>query len=178
MTPRSTKQQHPKTTTISRRLRYRADQLLSNQSSEIPQLRSVRPRRAATLPEPRHDPLDSQRQNLPQNLVAWETADFIEGPQSSRRISHSASVIEQSVDQLLAQTLDFSPHSSPQGSCSALVSTEPRTIRDYQQAQYPQPGLPPSPLPSVSSNFDFEAPLPSTDPQQSHHPFIDLQDMR
>ena len=178
MTPRSPKQQHPKTTTISRRLRNRADQELSVQPPEIPQLRSVRPRRAATLPTPRHDPLVLQPPESHPPPLFWETKDAV-GEVELSGTSHPAELCEnQPVDLVLAQALNFGPYDSVRGSHSELVpTTEPHSNQNYQPLQTSETELPPSPLPSVSGNLDFELPL-SADPQLSHNPFIDLQDMR
>jgi hypothetical protein len=178
MTPRSPHRPHPKTTTISRRLRNRADQTLYIQPPEIPRLRSVRPRRAATLPQPHHEPLESRRQQSQKRFEDWDTEDL--GVES--QISRTSNCVEvgahhQSVN-ILAQRLETSPHVPLQSSIQGLVSTEPRVVTEYQQLQYPTPEFPPSPHPSVSGSLDFGVPFSATDPRQSQNPYIDLQDMR
>jgi hypothetical protein len=178
MTPRSPKHKHPKTAAISRRLRHRANQNLAIHPPELPQLSSVRPPCAANLPEPHHTPLDSQRQESQQDRVTWGFGDLAEDPQLSHNLYSARLVGHQPVYSDLEQTHDFSPHSSPHGSHSVPKSAAPQAVRDYQQSHFSISGLPPSPLPSVTGSLDFEAPLISSDPQQSHIPLVGLQEMR
>jgi hypothetical protein len=178
MTPRSPHTQHRKTTTISQRLRTRADQHLSIQPPEIPRLRRVRPHRAATLPEPHFEALDSQRQNSHQDFQNWDTGDLakelaIIGDSDSVEVA----IHHQSVH-ILAQRLETSQHVPLRGSIPGLVATEPQVSPEYQQLQYSAAGYPPSLLPSASGAPDFEVPLSTTDSRQLHDPYINLQDMR
>lgn len=159
MTPRSPKQ-HPKTTTISRRLRSRAQQNLSVQPPEPLQLRSVRPRRAATLPEPHLDTLQLHPRFSPtRGLQASGASHALETSQQQQDILHS-------------------PHTSPQVSNSGPVTTAHSTISNFRISPLSAFEFPPSPLLSVSSSLDFEVSLSSTDHQQPQNPLIDYQDMR
>lgn len=176
MTSRSPSQ-HSKTTTISRRLRYRTDQNLSVQPTEIPRLRNVRPRRATTLPEPRHDLLATQHQVPHQLLVDLVDENFVIDSQASGTSQPvNIGALSQPEDQVLERNLDFSSHNSPQG--SATLTAGPQTTRDFPRPHYLTAGFPPSSLPSVSGSLDFEVPLPATDIQQSHNTSVDLQEMR
>jgi hypothetical protein len=178
MTPRSPHTQHHKTTTISRRLRTRADQDLSIQSPELPRLRRVRPHRAATLPEPHPEALDSQRQKSHQDFQNWDTGDLVK----ESAISGDSDSVEVAIDHqsvhILAQRPETSPHVSLRSSIPGLVATETQVSLEYQQLQYPAPGYPPSLLSSASGAPDFEVPLSTTDSRQLHDPYINLQDMR
>jgi hypothetical protein len=179
MTPRSPNQQHQKSTTISRRLRQRAEQNLSVQPPEIPRLRNVRPRRATTLTEPHHEPLQSRHQYPQQHLVDWQKEELDVAFQISATAEvHQRITPRQSVEHLHAQSLDINSHTSPQPPSAAFVPTEQKIARDHQHAHHPAPTFPPSPLPSVTGSLDFEVPLSITDPSQSQNPFLDLQDMR
>jgi hypothetical protein len=178
MTPRSPKHQHPKTATISRRHRYRADQNFSILPPEIPHLGNIRPHRAATLPEPRHDLLDPQRHDSQDHQAVWGIRDLTEDPQLSEALQPSSIGERQPVYPLLEQILGLSPHSSPHVSNSVPVSTEGEAVRGYQQPQYSESELPPSPLASVTDSLDLEPSLTSTNPRQSHIPIVDLQEMR
>jgi hypothetical protein len=176
MTSRSPRQ-HSQSTTISRRLRYRADQNLSVQPPEIRRLRNVRPRRAATLLEPRHDQLDPERQVPHQLLVNSSEDEFIIDPRPSSTLQLvNSGDLSQSVDQYLERNLEFSPHSSPEG--FATLRAVPQPVPDIPLPSNSVSGFPPSPLPSVSGSHDFEVPLSGTNFQQSHASFPNLQDMR
>jgi hypothetical protein len=178
MTPRSPRRQHHKSTTISQRLRNRADQQLSTQPPEIPRLRSVRPRRAPTLPESHDEPLDSHRQNSHQNFKEWDLEDRAIASHISG-ISNSVEVgaHRQPVD-ILAQSLETSPHAALRGAVPDLVPTGSPIRPQYQQLQNSASVFPPTPFTSVPDSFDFEAPLAPTNPRQTHNSYIDLQDMR
>lgn len=159
MTPRSPKQHH-KSTTISRRLRLRAQQNLSVQPPESLQLRSVRPRRAATLPEPHLDTLQIHHQLGPiRELHLRDNSHSLETSQRQQGLLHS-------------------PHTSPQGSSPGPTVTEQLTAQNFRLSPFSVFEYPPSPLPSVSGSLDFEASLPSTNHQQPHNPLINFQDMR
>lgn len=178
MTSGSNKQNpQPKTTTISRRLRNRADQNPSVQPPEIPQLRGVRSRRAATLPAPRHNPVDYQTPESHPSSLAWDAPDILENiPQSNT--STLTSTETQPTGLHLSQPLDFPPYEYPQGSQAELVpDTENRAIRNYEPQPTARLSFPSSPLPSVSGSHDFDLRV-STDPEQPQDPFLDLQDMR
>jgi hypothetical protein len=178
MTPRSPHRQHHKSTTISQRLRNRADQHLSIQPPEIPRLRSVRPRRAPTPPERHHEPLHTRSQTSPQSFTEWN----IEDRASESHISGVSDPVQvgvhhQSVD-TLAQRLETSPLDSLQDVIPDLVSIASPTGSHFQQLQYSAPELSPTPLTSVPETLSFEVPLATRDPTQLHNPYIDLQDMR
>jgi hypothetical protein len=178
MTPRSPHRQHHKSTTISQRLRNRADQHLPIQPSEIPRLKSVRPGRAPTPPEPHHEPLHTRSQTSPQSFREWNIAD--RAPES--HISGVSDPVQvgahhQSVD-ILAQRLETSPLDSLQDAVPNLVSTGSPTSTHFQQLQYSAPGLSTTLPTSVPDTLHFEVPLATTDPRQLHNPYIDLQDMR
>jgi hypothetical protein len=177
MTPRSSHTQHHKTTTILRRLRNRADQDISIQPPEIPRLRSVRPRRAATLPEPHPEALDSPRQKSLQHFQTWDTGDLAEEPQISGLSDSVKSSTHQPVH-ILAQRVETNPHVSLRGSIPGLVATELQVSPEYQQLHYSTPGYSLSLLPSACGAPDFEVPLSTTDSRQLHDPYINLQDMR
>lgn len=177
MTPRSPNHyQHPKTTTISRRLRNRADQNLSVQPPGISQSRGVRPRRAATLPAPRHNPVDYQTPESHPSSLAWDSPDVFETKPPRTLSSPLTAEENRPNDQLLAQLVGS--YEGARGLHSNFVpNPDHRTNRNYQVQPTPGLGFLPSPLPSVSGSHDFELRL-SADPEQSHDPFLELQDMR
>ncbi|KAF1843729.1 uncharacterized protein K460DRAFT_290819 [Cucurbitaria berberidis CBS 394.84] len=176
MTPRSSKHhQQSKTSTISRRFRNRADQAISSRPPEIPQLRGVRSRRAATLPAPRHNPVDNQTPEPHPSSLAWDAPDVLEN--SPRNTSNRAVEENPPCNLLLSQSLDFPSYESPQGLRSELLpNTDDTATRNYQLQPTPRRSTLSSSLPSVSSSHDFELRL-STDPEQPHDPFLELQDM-
>jgi hypothetical protein len=171
MTHRSPKLHQPKTTTISRRFRDRADQNLSVQPPEIPQIRSVRSRRAATLPTPRHVSIDYHTPSSQLPSLAWDTSDVFEDSPRSNTSYPTDLEQDKSHDSLLAQNLDLQPHASSRESNSELIPLASHWTSRTQQA------ILPSPLPSASSSLDLELQL-STDPELPHETFLDLQDMR
>ena len=173
MTPWSPKQhqsQH-KTTTISRRLRNRADQNLSVQPPEIPLLRTVRPRRASTLPTSHYEPSHHHATDPHPPSTAWETSEVLDHiPRSST--SNPRTVEED------AQPLDYPPYESPRTSRSeAATSNEIQRARTYHLQSTPGLTFLPSPLPSASGSHDFELRL-SADPEPSSESYLDLQEMR
>jgi hypothetical protein len=176
MTSRSPTQQYPKTTTISRRLRYRADQGFSVQPPEIPRLRNVRPRRAATLPEPHYKPLDSHRQGSDQLLEGLRHEDLASNLQISCTLKPAEIDAQAQPVDSLGQTLDLRPYNSPPG--SAIVTNQTRSLSDLAQSHYLVSDFPPSPLPSVSGSLEFDLSSSYTNHQQSHNSYIDPQDMR
>ncbi|KAH7393876.1 hypothetical protein DE146DRAFT_110733 [Phaeosphaeria sp. MPI-PUGE-AT-0046c] len=159
MTPRSTKQHH-KSTTISRRIRSRAQQNLSVQPPETVQLRSVRPRRAATLPEPHLDTLQVRHQFLQQQL-GGSISGNPNSSETSRRL----------------QGFAHSPQNSPQGPSPGPTATEYPTTQNFQLSPLTAFEPSPSPLPSVSDSLDFGVSLSSADPQHPHNTLVDFQDM-
>lgn len=178
MTPRSPKQQHSKTTTISRRLRNRADQDLSVQPQEISQLRLARPRRAATLPTSRQEPTDFPPINLHQHPFIWETEEAAEDPCQSATSVPSGIVEHQPEDIILEQNLDFVAYESAQSAHTGLASaTEPHTAQKYGHHHTSGSETSPPPLPPVSESIGFDL-LSSAHSHQPHNSFVDLQDMR
>ncbi|KAH8727063.1 hypothetical protein GQ44DRAFT_738372 [Phaeosphaeriaceae sp. PMI808] len=172
MTTRSPKHQHPKTTIISRRLRNRTDRALSIQPSEI---RNTRPHRAATLPEPpRHKTINPQLHEPLQSPAIWGTKDITKNPPFASNLAQVGE--DQSLHVLVSQNTHFNSYDSTQGLRPVLLPTEPPTTRDYQQPPNPALKFPISPRPSVSGSLDFDF-LSSTKPQESHSPFVHLQDM-
>ncbi|KAF1920637.1 hypothetical protein BDU57DRAFT_437545 [Ampelomyces quisqualis] len=178
MTLRSPDQQHQKITTISRRLRQPADQIVSAQPLEIPRLRSFRPRRATTLPAPHREPLQS-RLRFSQDHLVDSQKDYFDGGLKRNTVSdfHQRTTLHKSVDNLYAPTLDVSSHTAPQPTSAAFVSIEQKTARDYQHVRHLAPTFPPPPLLSVTGSLDFEIPLSITDSSQSQNPFLTLRDM-
>ncbi|KAF1966775.1 hypothetical protein BU23DRAFT_485554 [Bimuria novae-zelandiae CBS 107.79] len=168
MTPRSpTKQPQPKTTTISRRLRNRAEQHLSVQPPELPQLRDLRARRAATLPSNRHT--SAAFPALEAHLHDWN-ADLHNYPRSNT--SHPAELGHPSL--LLQEALDIANYHSPRDASSAVVSIPSDAPESYQVQPNSPADLLPSPLPSLSGShtateFDY--------PEPHHDSSLDLQDM-
>lgn len=180
MTQRSTKPYQPKTTTISRRLRDRAEQNqnLSVQPPEIPLIRGARSRRAATLPTPRHNPIDYQTPGSHPPSLAWNTSHILEGIRPSYSSQPTSSELRLFRDLVPSQTTHFPPHESPQGSESEFVST----INHQSSHSHHIPASQtieflPSPLPSTSSShaFEFQSQAGFEQPNDS---FIELQDMR
>ncbi|KAF2252664.1 hypothetical protein BU26DRAFT_562387 [Trematosphaeria pertusa] len=169
MTPRSPKPQ-PKTTTISRRLRIRADQNLSVQPPEVRQLRTIRSRRAAILPTNRRTSVNYQTEET--HTPVWHP-DVLDSFTRSNT-SHPAG-IEQNpdCDLLLSEPLDLQSYHSPRGSPSA---PDPET---YEVQTTSESELLPSPLPSLSGSHtatDYDLRL-SAEPEPLQDPTLELQDM-
>lgn len=176
MTSRSPTQQHRKTTTISQRLRSRTNQNLSVQPPEIFRLRNVRPRRAATLLEPRYDPLGSRHQGSQQLLEDPANVELAKNLRISSVLQlQNTGAHHQSVD-FLEQFPNFRPYSPPLD--STVASTQVQFIPGHQLPQHFISEIPPSPLPSVSGSINFDLPSTVTNPQQSHSPYTERQDMR
>lgn len=174
MTPRSPKHHHQtKTTTISRRLRNRADQNLSVQPPVIPPSRGLRSYRAAS---PRHNPADYQTPESQTLSLAWDTPDTLENIQRSNTSNPSNTEGSPSSNLLFAQALEFPTYESTPGLQPGLVSSVGNRTQNYQQSTPALSSLP-SPLPSVSGSHDFDLRV-SADPEQPHNPFLELQDMR
>jgi hypothetical protein len=186
MTPRSPIQ-HPKTTTISRRLRSRADQDLSVQPPELPQVRSLRSRRAATLSSNNHISVNYQLEEA----TLWDPAgvdDSFTRSNSSHpsglATSHSSGLDQNPTpDLLLSQTLDhLPPYHSPQASPTELVPLSNHPHSDHFEVPHTSgSNLLPSPLPSVSgshSAVDYGHLRLSPDPDLSQDHQVEYQDMR
>jgi hypothetical protein len=169
MTPRSpTKQPQPKTSTISRRLRNRADQHLSVQPPELPQLRGLRARRAATLPSNRSTSVAFPPQET--HLHDWDH-NLDSFPRSNT--SHPADLAHSNL--LLQEALDIATYSSPRDISSTLAPLPSDEPQSYQVQPSSPADLLPSPLPSLSGShtateFDY--------PEPPHDSSLDLQDMR
>ena len=178
MTQRSPNPHQPKTTTISRRLRDRADQNLSVQPPEIPQIRGARSCRAANLQTPRHNPIDYQTPGSHPPSLTWNTSHLLEDIPKSHPSQPAPSDQSQFQDTALAQTIDFFPldsrHDSRLGPVSTAGHPTPRTNHIH-----PTQSLDLLPSPSLSTSSRHSSKVePSTDLEQSHDPLLELQDMR
>lgn len=182
MTIRSPKP-HPKTATISRRLRSRADQNLSVQPSELPQLRGLRTRPAPTrsVSSQRHISVDYQTDETDTLASIWNPPE-VHDTFTRSNTSHPSGLEEPpSSCLLLSQPLALSPFHSPHPSPAGLVpiSTQPEP-EHYEVHPPPGSDLIPSPLPSLSSCHtaaDYDLRL-STEPEQPHDTSVEIQDMR
>ncbi|PSN62533.1 hypothetical protein BS50DRAFT_577438 [Corynespora cassiicola Philippines] len=179
MTPRSPKQQpHPKSSTISRRLRNRADQSLSVQPAELPHLRGIRSHRAATLSSTnRHPSVNYPTEDTPTATTPWESLDSLDAFTRSSNTSHPQNPAS---GLLLSQPFHLPPYHSPQGSHSELVPISDPDPDIFKVQTTSGSDLLPSPLPSLSGSQtagDFELRL-SAEPNPSHDPSFELQDMR
>jgi hypothetical protein len=178
MTHRSLKPHQPKTTTISRRLRDRADQNLSVQPPEIPQIRGARSHRAADLPTPRHNSIDYQTPGSHPLSLAWNTSHVLEDIPPNSTCRPLTSDHNRSHNLSFARTLDFPHHESLRGSNSELASgTSLQGTRNSHGQPTQAPTFVSSPLSSVSGSNDIELQL-SADLEQPDESFLDLQDMR
>ncbi|KAF2737925.1 hypothetical protein EJ04DRAFT_561084 [Polyplosphaeria fusca] len=173
MTPRSPTTQ-PKSTTISRRLRNRADQDLSVQPPELPQIRGFRSRRAATLPSTRHLSVNTHPQET--HLPVWDPSEILD---PFPRSNTTTSGLEEPPSALLSEALDLPPFRSPHPSPDPAPFPSHSHQEHFGLSSAPEPGLLPSPLPSLSGGHpapDFDLRL-STDPDHSQDPSVELQDM-
>ncbi|KAG9192220.1 hypothetical protein G6011_10954 [Alternaria panax] len=177
MTHRSSKPYQLKTTTISRRLRDRADQNLSVQPPEIPQIRGARSHRAADLSTPRHNPIDYQTRRLHPLPLVWNTSQVLEDIPPNSTFRPLTSDHNRSYDPTFAQILEFPHHETVQDSNSELASS---ARLQPTRTSHSQPTRPPtlfsSPLSPVSGNNDPELQL-SADLEQPSESFLELQDM-
>ena len=170
MTPRSpTQLPHPKTTTISRRLRNRADQHLSVQPPEPSQLRGLRSRRAATLPSNRRTSTSYPVQEA--YLNSWHAHP--DGTLQRSSTSHPAHLADSNL--LLQNALDIATYHSPRDAHTAPVSIHPGAPATYQVQPSSPADLLLSPLPSLSGShtateFDYS--------ESPHDSSLELQDMR
>jgi hypothetical protein len=177
MTHRSSNPHQPKTTTISRRLRDLADQNLSVQPPEIPQIRGARSHRAADLPTPRHNSIDYQTGSHPLSL-AWNTSHVLEDIPSNNTLHSLTSDHTPSQNPTFAQTLDFPHHKSPRGPNSELASSAGLEATRIPLDQPTRAStFVSSPLSSVSGSNNLELQL-SADLEQPNESFLELQDMR
>ena len=179
MTSRSQKQQ-PKTATISRRLRNRADQDLSVQPPELPQLRGLRSRRAATLPTSGRISVNYQTEET--HTPVWDPSEILD-PFTRSNTSHPTGLEEETPPALLSHSLDLPPFHSPQRSPPAELVPLQHQPDDHHYDELPVSGsdLLPSPLPSLSggniTTTDFQLRL-SPEPQHPQDSSLELQDMR
>lgn len=180
MTPRSPKQQqhHPKTSTISRRLRNRADQNLSVQPPELPQLRGLRSRRAATLPTAR--PTSANYQPEETHTPSWDP-DVLDALTRSNTSHPTGFIHNPQTGLVLSQPLDIQSYHS--GRLSP-ATTAPVSLAPDSESYEVQPAIGrevlPSPLPSLSGSHtatEFDLRL-SAEPEPHHDPSLELQDMR
>jgi hypothetical protein len=176
MTSRSQKQQ-PKTTTISRRIRNRADQSLSVQPSELRALRSHRP---ATLPlSTSHPSADHQTQE--EALSFWGSSDILDPFPRSNTSRPAATFNDPASNLLLSEVVNIPPYHSPRQSPADLRTRSAQPECDQFETQpSSRSNLLPSSLPSISSArpaVDFELRL-SIDPKHPQDHSVELQDMR
>jgi hypothetical protein len=176
MTHWSSNPHQPKTTTISRRLRDRADQNLSVQPPEIPQIRGAHSCRAASLPTPRHNPIDYQTELRPPSL-AWNTSHILDDTSQTHPPQPTFSDQDHFQDLTSAQTTDLSLHGPRQHSEPRVVPAarnQPARINHIQTTQSQQ-----TPSPSLSTASNHSLKLQSlAEFEQPHEPFLELQDMR
>lgn len=178
MTHRSPKPYQPKTTTISRRLRDRADQNLSVQPPEIPQIRGARSHRAANLQTPRHNPIDYQTPGSHPLSLAWNTSHVLEDIPPDSTFHLLTSDQDRSPDSSLAQITYPAHHESLQDSNLVPAhSVGSQTLRTPLSQPSRAPTFFPSPLTSVSGSHDPELQLP-VDVGHSDDSFFELRDMR
>ena len=184
MTPRSPKQQF-KSNTLSRKLRTRAVQNLSIQPPELPHLKGIRPRRAATLPTARRisvnyqpDDLSVNYQNEDPQSSVWDPAEL--DPFTRSNTSHPTGLEQNPPADLLSQSFDFPPYQSPQRSPVQLGDTPHQPEPDFQTKSIADSSLLPSPLSSLSGGpiaVDYQLHL-TTEPKIPHDSSVELQDMR
>jgi hypothetical protein len=161
---------HPKTTTISRRIRNRADLSISVQPPAIPLLKQSRSRRTTSLPTPTYNPIKYQTPNTGPSSSSW----------GSKQVTSDFSPNEHpSTDLLLAQSLDLSSYALPnEPKRQSGPVLGPPILHDYQIIQADISRHPLSPIPpSRSGTISRGAPL-STGQEQVHIPLPELRDMR
>ncbi|KAF2814053.1 uncharacterized protein BDZ99DRAFT_516674 [Mytilinidion resinicola] len=183
MTPRSPKSN--KSTTISRRLRSRASQHLSIQPPELPQIRNLRSRRAATAAASSRNPPAGQLSAIsvtsrpePHHEAAWDPPEL---PQSFQRVRTSHSTVyephlESHSNSLLSQPIDsYSSEQLPPPTLSSY-NTE---ARQYHIQASPAPDLPSLQLSQFSehpTSGEFDLRLAAGPGLQSNQQ-VDLQNM-
>jgi hypothetical protein len=177
MTPRSPKQhQAPlKTTTISRKLRNRADQDISIQPPELAHLRGLRTqRRAVTLPSVRRTSVNCSSGDT--QTPAWDP-NLLDAYTRSTT-SHPTGLVQNLHSGLLSQPLDlatFHPHRTEPPTLASIS-----TGQGYEALPASDSELLPSPLPSLSGSHtatEFDLRL-SVEPEPPHNSSLELQDMR
>ena len=181
MTPRSPKPS--KTSTISRRLRSRAEQNLSVQPPEIPQIRNLRSRRAAAHPSSSQAISSSNSVAEQEQEPVWTAAEILD-PFLRGTTSDPVGFAERpdaDSNLLLSQTLDLPP----------FPSSHPRTSNLSSLSRTPEAGqcdLPPSSGPDLLSSHltslhenspgeGFSLRL-SAEPELHSNPSVELRDMR
>jgi len=173
MTPRSPKQHQappPKTTTISRKLRNRADQNLTIQPPELAHLRALRTqRRAATLPSVRRTSANYPTEET-HTPATWDPNALDAYTRSTT--SHPTGLVQNLHSGLLSHAPDFQTFHPHRASVS--------TVRGYEILPASDSELVPSPLPSLSGSHtatEFDLRL-SVEPEAHHSSSLELQDMR
>ncbi|KAF2277559.1 uncharacterized protein EI97DRAFT_457560 [Westerdykella ornata] len=169
-----------RSTTISRRLRNRADQNLSVQPPELPRFKAPRPHRAATALTPRQASVDYQTEQAHPSV--WDPSVAPETfPRSN--ISNPSGLEQNAPSQLLLPQslhLDFTPYQSPHQSSTDLVSLPTQNDSQNLEAQ-PTSHSPliPTTLPSLPSDqADLRYGLGlSADSEQEQNQSLNLQDM-
>jgi hypothetical protein len=173
MTHRSIKQ-HPKTTTISRRLRNRVNQDLSAQPAEISQLRNVHPRRTTAQPALDYDPTSYQSPESHRTSLDWEAATVAQHSTHSL-FTHIGA--ETSTDVLETQDPLLRPDYIQNSQGGRNTVDEPRAP-PYHSPNSASPSRPdPSQPRSVSDSHNFELSFAEVH-EQPLTPYIELQDMR
>ncbi|KAF2660696.1 hypothetical protein K491DRAFT_701513 [Lophiostoma macrostomum CBS 122681] len=183
MTPRSPKQQS-KSSTVSRKLRIRADQNISVLPPELPQLRGIRSRRAATLPTTRRISVNYHPERLPVNYQneepqssVWDPCEL--DPFTRSNSSHPSGLEQNPPSDLLSQSFNFPPYQSPQRSPVQLEDSSNQPEPSFQAKAVADTTLLPSPLSPLSGGpivADYELHLPS-ESKIPHDPSVELQDM-
>ncbi|KAJ5031183.1 hypothetical protein PSV08DRAFT_386718 [Bipolaris maydis] len=177
MTHWSSNPHQPKTTTISRRLRDRAKQHLSVQPPEIPQIRGPYSCRAATLPTPRHNPIDYQTPGSHPPSLAWNTSHILDDTSHNRSSQPTSPAQDRFLDSASAQTAHFSLHESHPGSDSTVVPTASNQIVQTDHILPTQSQQNPT-SPSLSTSIGQSLQLQSlADFEQPHEPILESQDM-
>jgi hypothetical protein len=162
MTPRSPKNPEPqKTTTFLRKIRNRADQGLTAQPPELPQLRSLRSRRVTAFPAEGQASISHRPEETP-FPPRW---DRISTESSTSQFSSSP------------QLDVFSSRGLPHIATNSSIA--PRTS-DFPVEATQESDLLPSPLPSLSGSHtatEFDLRI-SAEPEFPHNSILELQDMR
>ncbi|KAF2869107.1 hypothetical protein BDV95DRAFT_112491 [Massariosphaeria phaeospora] len=149
---------HPKSTTISRRLRKLTH-------------------RAAALPTTRH--ISVNHHSEPTDTPLWDPSSLLDTFTRSNT-SHPGGLEQNPSTGLLPQSLEHPPYHSPQKSHTELVTFRAGPeLESYEVRPTSRSALLPSPLPSLSDSFtaaDYQLRL-SEEPQHLHDPSVELQDM-
>ncbi|KAF2849254.1 hypothetical protein T440DRAFT_132301 [Plenodomus tracheiphilus IPT5] len=177
MTHRSSEQYTPpKPSTISRRLRNRANQNLVTRPAEFPR-RSVisLTRRAATLPRRNHIAYQTPE---PQTSTSdWESVEAPRGPSKICLAQSAPTYTTQSHDFLVnQQAQSLSDSDSPSSAPDNQASPKVVSAHDYHFQPAQALSFLPSPLLSATGSRDFE-PQPPANPEQPHDSPLGFQDM-